>query len=312
MNGLVISFQAVFPMFALMTLGYLLKRRFQLLDSTLQQMNKLVFSVFLPTVLFRNIYTSNPENSVNKELLVFAGIATFLSFLILNLIYSISIRDKSDCATLIQGSFRSNNVLFGIMIISSIYGGEALGESSMLAALTVVIYNLLVVILFETKCSRGVSVRKLLLGIVTNPMILGTMLGFAVLLLQIKLPSVVEQLLSDVSGITTPVALIILGGTFTFGGLRKYSKKILAATVCKLVILPGIMVPVAILSGFREQELINIMALFGSPTAVASFAMADQMGGNRELAGQIIVVSSIISIVTIFGWIYLISMLGFL
>ena len=311
MEEILLSFRVVLPMFILMSLGYVLKRTIHLTDATLKQINKMIFSIFLPVVLFKNIYTSDLLADVNSVLLIFGGITTCITFFTLYFLMPYFVKNRSDAATMVQGIFRSNNVLFGLTIVGSIYpDSEVLGMVSLLAALTVFIYNTLVVFLFESYRDAKMNVIKVMAGVAKNPMVVGIFLGLLFLISGIKLPEMLMDVVSDVGGMATPLALIVLRGTFTFNGFARYRIKLIACALGKLIVIPAVVLPVAILIGFRGAELVSLMSLFSSPTAVASFTMSDQMGGNGELAALIIVVTSICSIFTIFFWTYLGNLYG--
>ncbi len=311
MEGLLLSFRVVFPMCILMSLGYVLKRTIHLTDTTLKQINKMIFAVFLPVVLFRNIYTSDLLSDINPLLLVFGGIATCSTFFILYFLLPRFVKNRSDAGTMVQGIFRSNNVLFGLTIVGAIYpDSDVLGMVSMLAALTVFIYNTLVVFLFESYRDSRMNLLSVLAGVARNPMVIGIAIGIVFLFSRIKLPDMLMDIVGDVGDIATPLALIVLGGTFTFNGFYRYRNKLIVSALGKLVIIPALVLPVAVLIGFRGPELVALMALFSSPTAVASFTMSDQMGGNGELAALIIVVTSVCSIFTLFIWTYIGNLCG--
>jgi len=295
----------------LMTLGYVLKRTIHLTDTTLKQVNKMIFTVFLPVVLFRNIYMSDFLTDVNPVLLVFGGMATFITFLILYFLMPRFVKNRSDAGTMVQGIFRSNNVLFGLTIVGSIYpDSDVLGMVSLLAALTVFIYNTLVVFLFESYRDAKMDVKSVIIGVAKNPMVIGIALGIVMLFSRFRLPDMLTDVVNDIGGIATPLALIVLGGTFTFSGFHRYRTKLIVSALGKLVLIPALVLPVAVLAGFRGPELVALMALFASPTAVASFTMSDQMGGNGELAALIIVVTSVCSVFTIFTWTYIGNLCG--
>ncbi len=311
MEGFLISLRVVFPMCILMVLGYVLKRGLHLTDAALKQMNKMIFTIFLPVVLFENIYNSDLLADVNPLLLAFGAAATLITFLILYILMPHFVHNRSDAGTMVQGIFRSNNVLFGLTIVSSIYpDGDVLGMVSLLAALTVFIYNALVVFLFESYRDSETNVKNVLTGVAKNPMIIGIAAGLVLLLGKVRLPDMIMNVVNDVGGIATPLALIVLGGTFTFTGFTHYRKKLIAAALGKLVIVPASVLPLAVLAGFRGPELVALMALVASPTAVASFTMSDRMGGNGELAALIIVVTSVCSVFTLFVWTFIGSLCG--
>lgn len=311
MESFLLSFNVVFPMCILMTLGYILKRTIHLTDSTLKQVNRMIFAIFLPVVLFKNIYTSDLIADVNPFLLIFGGTATCVTFFLLYFLMPHFVKSRSDAGTMVQGIFRSNNVLFGLTIVGSIYpDSDVLGMVSLLAALTVFIYNTLVVFLFESYRDSKMNLASVLLGVIKNPMVIGILIGILMLFSGIQLPDMIMDVVNDVGGIATPLALIVLGGTFTFNGFNRYRNKLIVSALGKLVIIPGLVLPIAVLAGFKGPELGALMALFASPTAVASFTMSDQMGGNGELAALIIVVTSICSIFTLFAWTFIGNLCG--
>lgn len=313
MEGLLLSLRVVFPMCALMVLGYGMKHLMKLSDITLQQINKMIFNVFLPIVLCLNIYNSDLAADASPRYLAFGAAATLVSFVIIYVLAKRVVKEKSDAATIAQGTYRSNNVLFGLTIVTALYPeSESLGKVSLLAALAVFIYSITVVFLFETYRDGKIKWGKVFIGIIKNPLMIGILVGFVLLITGIKLPGIVASTLSDIGAITTPLALIVLGGTFTFAGFAKYKKQLLGCALGKLVVIPAFVLVFAVMLGFRGEDLAAYMSLFASPTAVSSFAMADQMGGNGELAALIIVATSVLSLLTLFGWIYLFNMLGYI
>ena len=117
---------------------------------------------------------------------------------------------------------------------------------------------------------------------------------------------------NDVSSLATPMSLIVLGGIFTFEGLRKYKKELIFVSVGRLILVPAVVVCLSLLMGFKGANLAGLMVMAGAPAAVSSCAMAEQMGGDAELAGLIIVVTSVLSVFTIFLWIFGLNLAGVL
>ena len=174
------------------------------------------------------------------------------------------------------------------------------------------LYNVLAVISLEIFNGRRPNILKILLGIVTNPLIIGSVVGVLFLLFHIELPTVLYETVSDISGIATPLAFIILGASFNFGDVGKYARELSLVLGCKLVIFPVLFLGIALLLGFRDAPLAVLLTVFGAPIAVSSFTMAQQMGGDHALAGQLVVFSSIFSIVTMFLFIFLLKEMAFL
>lgn len=182
----------------------------------------------------------------------------------------------------------------------------------MLIAVVVPIFNFLAVIILEIFRGGRIDVKKIVKGIITNPLILSSMAGLILLFLNIKLPYFIEKSINDISKIATPLALIILGGSFEFNKVSGNIKQIFIGVMGKLIIVPIIFIPIAIKLGFRYIELATLMIMLTAPTAVSSFTMAEQMDGDGELAGQLVVFSSAASVFTIFIWIFIIKQLGYI
>jgi predicted permease len=315
MNHIILAFRVVFPLMFMMSVGYLLNRIRLTDDHSLNVMNKLIFRVFLPLLLFLNIYSLKPEDAFNHEnirLLIYAAICVISTILILHLIVSALVKDKKKGSVIIQGIFRSNLILFGIAIASSIYGPNHIGKVSLLAAFIVPLYNILAVILLEYYRGGKVNYKQLIINILKNPLIIAAIFAFLLLILRIELPDFLLVPISDMSKISTPLAFIVLGATFRFSRLAGNMKYLIAVVLGKLIVMPAFVLLFAILFNFQGEALLALLGAFASPTAVSSFTMAKEMDADGELAGQIVVFTSIISILTIFIWIILLKYINFI
>jgi predicted permease len=155
----------------------------------------------------------------------------------------------------------------------------------------------------------NVKIGKLITDIVTNPLIIGCALGAAFLLLGIKLPTFLESAVSDAASIASPLAIVALGAGFNFSSIKGSIKELAITVLSRLLIVPALAITAAVLLGFRGEALVCLMVVFGAPTAVSSFSMAQQMGGDEDLAAQVVVFSSSLCMFTLFGWIFLLSSL---
>ena len=312
MESFILAFRVVFPLLCLMVLGYYLKQKKFMEEKTLNQMNRVVFNVFLPFMLFKNIYKTEMAEGLDFGIVLFALLAVMGIFIFLCLTIPRVEKRKERSSVIIQGLYRSNFVLLGISIVSSIYGEGNIGMTAFVAATIIPLYNVLAVILFETFCTGECHIGGILRGIVKNPLIRASVLGFIFLAAGIKIPSPVMTVINDVSSLATPMSLIVLGGIFTFEGLRKYQKELIFVSVGRLVLVPALVVCLSLLIGFKGANLAGLMVMAGAPAAVSSCAMAEQMGGDAELAGLIIVVTSVLSVFTIFMWIFGLNLAGVL
>ena len=312
MNSLSLASSAVVPLFLMMSLGYFLKINNTFNDSFLKQLNKLCFKVFLPLVLFINIYNSDFKSMFSFKLISFALISVFASFILLMFIIPIIEKNNSNKGVIIQGIFRSNFILFGIPITQAIYGDSNTEITSILVAFVIPVYNVLSVVALNVFSDVKQSNKKIAKDIIINPFIISTLVAMFFVFTNIKIPLLIKDTIVDISSIATPLALIVLGGSFSFKSLGKYNKPLMISIVGKLIILPLIFVPLSILFGFKQVHLVSLMVMFASPTAVSTFTMAQNAKLNDELAGQIVVINSILSIVTIFIWISILNYLTLL
>lgn len=312
MENLILSFNVVVPLFINIMFGYVIKR-IRLVDSkTLKVMNNVTFKTFLPLLLFYNVYKTKLDGTINARLMIFAPIAIFTACILAAMIVLMIEKENKRRGVLIQAIFRSNFVLFGLPVVISLFGEESAGVTAMLIAVIVPMFNFLAVIILEMFRGGKIDIRKIVQGIITNPLILSSMMGLILLFLNIRLPYFIEKSINDISKIATPLALIILGGSFEFSKISGNLKQILIGIAGKLIVVPIIFVPIAIKLGFRHIELASLMIMLTAPTAVSSFTMAEQMGGDGELAGQLVVFSSAISVFTIFIWIFVVKQLGYI
>ena len=312
MQNFIVTANVILPTFIMIGLGYFLKQIKLFDDHTLKTMNNITFKTFLPLLLFYNVYKTNVREGFNPRLMIFAGASIITSFLVTWFIISRLEKDNKKKGVLIQGIFRSNFVLFGMPISISLFGEQLAGIPSMLIAVIVPIYNFLAVIILEIYRGENINFKKILKGIITNPLILASILGILMNIIGIKLPDVAEHTVSDLAKVATPLALVILGGSFDFTTISASKKQLVGAVIGRLIIIPGVFIPIGISLGFRNMELVTLIVMFAAPTAISSFTMAQQMEADSELAGNIVVFSSGFAMVTMFLWVFIVKQMGYI
>ena len=313
MQNFLISFNVVFPIFLMMALGFLLKALKIMSETTVKQVNNVIFRVFLPLMLFKNVYESDIDSVFDPKLILFAAISVISLVLVLFILIPLIEKDNAKRGVLIQGIFRSNFVIFGLPITEALCGTGVSGSASVLVAIIIPIYNLFAVITLEYFGDKKAGFKKIIKGIVTNPLIIASVLGLLVSLCGLKFPSVIEKSVSSVASITTPLALIILGASINFGAVKCNLKDILIGVLGRLVAVPAIFLSLAVfVFGFRGPDLAILLALFATPAAVSSFTMAQQMGGDDDLAGEIVMFGTTACVLTVFLWILLFVNKGWL
>lgn len=306
MDNIILAFQVVFPLILMMSVGYAVRQLKITDESSLNVINKLVFRVFLPLLLFLNIYTLKPEEALNADngkLLLLSVLCITGVIILTHLLFPRFVKDNKRVSVMIQGTFRSNLVIFGIPIAASIYGDNHIGIVSLLAAFIVPFYNLLAVIVLEYYRGSKIKLKSLFLGIIKNPLIIASLFAFLIILLGIRIPDTILSPLQSMSKVATPLAFVVLGGTFHFNKLAHNIKPLLVVSLGRLILSPALLFVLAILLGFRNEALVALIGVAASPTAVSSFTMAMEMDADGELAGQIVIVTSIACIITLFLWV---------
>lgn len=312
MENLILSITVVLPLFITMTLGYFFKS-IKLFDAhTVKQMNNLVFKSFLPILLFYNVYKADLSMGFRPKLMAFAVLSIISIFLVLCIIIPKIETDNKRIGVLIQAIFRSNFILFGLPVTISLLGEENVGIPTLIISIVIPTFNFLSVIALEMHQDGKINYKNIIKGIITNPLIIASLIGVFMLITGIKFPQFLDKTLLDLSKVATPLALIILGASFEFSAVSGRLKQIIIGVIGKLIIVPCIFIPISILVGFRDIELATLLIMFSAPVAINSFTMADQMGADSELAGQIVVFSSIFAVFTIFLWIFIVKNLGYM
>ncbi len=315
MSDLLFSLNAVAPLFILMSLGYIARQVNFVSDSFLSETNKFVFRFSLPLMLFQNIQ-SNFQGSLSDFRLIYAALGGVLAIIVLScLLVPLFVKKQGQRGSVIQGIYRSNFIIYGVPLATSMYGKEALLPVSMLLTVIIPVYNISAVCIlsyFSEKQQGGFSWRKVFLDILKNPLIIGCFSGIACGLLGVRFPLFIDKPMTDLAGIAAPLALFVMGGEFRFRKLSDNLWKVFFATFARLIIIPALAVLAFVYMGFREMELCALLTLFATPTAVVSFIMAENMGCDGELSGQIVVATTLFSSLTIFFFVYFLRLQGFL
>ncbi len=314
MESLTVSFNAVAPIFILMLVGYFLKTIKVTDKKGFDTMNKMVFKVFLPVLLFYNIYKTDIGKILDVKLICFTVVGILAIYIVGYFAVMGLTKDNNKRGVMLQGFFRSNYALLGVPLIMYIYGEGAVGLPSLLLSIVIPIYNVLAVFTLERFCGdkKDFNFGQVLKDVVKNPLIIGCLIGLACLLTGFRLPDILEKSVKDISSVATPLSIIVLGAEFDHSTIKESSNELLITVLAKLVIVPLIMVASAVVLGFRDVALACVLITFGAPVAVSSFAMVQQMGGDEHLAAHVVIMSSAACLLTLFGWIYSLSALGLL
>lgn len=336
-NILFTAVNAVMPIILLILLGYLLKRKGFLSKEFLKIGNKLVFNVCLPCMLFVNVYEIEGFSAIRWDIVIYCIVMLLLIF-VLGLITAIATTKVPERrGVILQCTFRSNFAIIGLSLAGALGGEEAMAVAAIVSAFTVPAFNILAVIALsmfirDPGASRN-SLRSVLINIAKNPLIIGVALGMVCLALRGFQSAVfgetvfslsvhlkfLYKVLENLMAITTPLALIVLGGQFEFSAVKGMRREILVGTVWRIILAPLLGIGCAILlSSYTSllrcgvNEYPALIAMFGSPVAVSSAIMAGSMKNDEQLATQLVVWTSLCSIVTIFLQVCLLMGMGLL
>ena len=307
---LIFSANVVVPIFLLILLGYFLTRIKLWDENFLKIANQVCFKCLLPVLLFYNVATANIFEVFNLKLIIYVCLCACILCGILFLIVPLFIKDKKRRGVMIQGTFRSNFLLFGVPLGLSIGGNEGAVLAAVVASFYVPVINMLSVIsLYVFSESENKSIKSALLGIVKNPLIIGGVSGLIFSLIRnsigFEIPTMIDTTLFNIKSAATPIAFMILGGDLKFKNMLRNIKVSSLSVLGKVVLIPAMMLTVSALLGFDKLEMAILIAVFATPNAVSSYAMARNYEADYELAGEIITLGTMLSIFTMFVFITL-------
>lgn len=312
MEHLIFSLNATMPVFFLMVLGACFRKAGIMEGAFVDKANQFVFKVALPVLLFEDLSNSDFLRVWDTRFVVFCFAST-LGGILLAVLLSMGLKDRSLRGEFIQASYRSSAALLGIAFIKNIYGD--VGMAPLMIIGSVPLYNVMaVVILSFTNPGGAVLDRRMLgktaMGILKNPIILGILTGMAWSLLGLKQPPIMEKTVSSLAGVATPLGLTAMGASFDFGQASQGARAALGASAIKLVLLCAIFLPAAVYLGFRQQQLVAILVMLGSAATVSCFVMARNMGHEGVLSSSVVAITTCGSAFTLTLWLDLIRTLG--
>ena len=312
MDSVIFSLNATMPVFLVIVLGYILKQIGLFTDEFCRVGNKYVFLVALPVLLFRDIAQTNLYEDFELSFVLYCAGVTTLVFLGVWFLAAHILKDKSLVGAFAQASVRSSAAILGIAFVENMYGNAGLAPLMIVSA--VPLFNIYSVIILTFSANGGQhgtgAIRKACINVLKNPIIIGIVLGLPFSLLRIEIPTIPLKMIESVGATATPLALLVVGAGFEGTKALAKIKPTLWATAIKLVFLPAVFLPLAIALGLQDAELVAALIMLGSPTTVSCYVMATNMGNDGELSTSIIVLTTLLSSVTLTGWIFLLRSMG--
>ena len=285
------------PIILVITLGVVLAHLGIITDAFIDAGSRLVFNVTLPALLFVTISETGFEHALNVDLIAYGVLGTVIFYLAMEALAARVVHPPADRGVVVQGAYRSNMGIVGLAYCVNAYGDIAMAAASLYLALVTILYNVLAVITLNRSLHRQGSVAPTLLGIVRNPLIIGIVAALPFSYFGIHLPAVILQTGDYFAQMTLPLALLCTGGSLSLRALRTESSNAAIGTVGKVILSPLVMTGGAFLAGFRGIDLGIVFLMTSAPTAAASYVMVRAMQGNATLAANIIVLSTIGSVI---------------
>ena len=339
MDTLLFALNAILPIVILIFLGYFLKRCGFLEEGWFKKGNKLLFRLILPCLLFVNVYNIESFAAIDWSVVIFAEVIALFLAAAGFLLAKFAIPDPKQKGVIMQCVFRSNFAIIGLPLAESLGGVEGMGIAAVLSAFSIPTFNIMAVIALtvfqQEEGGKKVDLKSIGIKIAKNPLIWGVLCGLIMLGIRSLIPTGADGMpvftlksnlpflfsaINNVAKTCTPLSLIILGGLFDFGAIKGMAKPIVIGTASRIAVVPLFALGAAVLLS-KYTSLLNfdasvypaLVALFASPVAVSSATMAQEMDGNDgTLAGQLVVWTSVFSILTLFLFIYALRSIGLL
>lgn len=313
MEHLIFSLNATIPIFLTMVLGYLFKQCRMIDEPFVKVLNKFNFQVTLPVMLFEDLAGADFASVWDGKYVLFCFGVTFVSIFAIWGISSLLLKEKDVVGEFTQGCYRSSAAVLGLAFIQNIYGTSLMAPLMIIG--TVPLYNVMAVVILsftgpgEHKLNKE-GLKKSIMGIAKNPIIISIVLGIAVSLMHVEFPYIVDKTIHNFSVMASPLALIGLGAGFEG---RKAVKKLRLTAVCtavKLLLLPALFLPVALRMGFTGEKLVAILVMLGSATTPSCYIMAKNMGHEGVLTSGTVVATTFFSSVSLTFWIFVLKYIG--
>lgn len=313
MSNLIYSINATLPIFLLIILGKVLKTAKIINDEFTKTADRYVFRIALPALLFSDLTENNVGSAFDGKYVLFCFLVTIFSIAVLWGLTEKFMKNEEQKGAFIQGSYRSSAAILGLAFINNMY--DSVGMAPLMIIGCVPLYNIFAVIILTLKGDNGgkkPNMKETFINVMKNPILLSILIALPFALLNLHFPSFVNKAIGSVANTATPLALISIGASFEGKKALKKMKPTLLASFIKLILLAGLFLPLAVFFGYRNQELMALLVMLGSPTTVSSYIMAKNTGNDGILTSSIIVLTTLLSSLTLTLWIFVLKSFGVL
>lgn len=313
MSNLIYSINATLPIFLLIILGKVLKTAKIINDEFTKTADRYVFRIALPALLFSDLTENNVGSAFDGKYVLFCFSVTIFSIAVLWGLTEKFMKNEEQKGAFIQSSYRSSAAILGLAFINNMY--DSVGMAPLMIIGCVPLYNIFAVIILTLKGDNGgkkPNMKETFINVMKNPILLSILIALPFALLNLHFPSFVNKAIGSVANTATPLALISIGASFEGKKALKKMKPTLLASFIKLILLASLFLPLAVFFGYRNQELMALLVMLGSPTTVSSYIMAKNTGNDGILTSSIIVLTTLLSSLTLTLWIFVLKSFGVL
>lgn len=313
MSNFLYSINATLPIFLIMILGKVLYKFKIINDDFVRSADKYVFYVALPALVFKDLTENNIRGNFDIKYVLFCFFVTLFVILAIWGLTEIFMKNETEKGAFIQASYRSSAAILGLAFIDNMYNNAGMAPLMIIGA--VPLFNIFAVIILTLKGDNGgkkPDVKTTVINIFKNPILLGILISLPFAFSGITLPAFLNKGISYLANTSSPLALLSIGAGFEGRkAIRKLKPTVVAAFI-KLFLLCGIFLPPALYLGFRNQELVGILIMLGSPTTASCYIMAKNTKNDVVLTSSVIVLTTLLSSISLTMWIYILKSLGFL
>jgi hypothetical protein len=312
MQNLLLAFSVVAPLMVYMLVGAALRKANVVDASVLRGANSIIFYVTLPLMCYRAVASSDLAAMFDTPFLLYMALGILIIFTLTALLVPVFCKENRRRGVMMLSIFRSNDAIFGLPVAAALLGENNLGLMSIGISLCIPLYSILSVAAMEHYRGERIRFGQLLLRLLRNPIVIGCVAGFAVNLLNIELPAILQKPIDGLAAVTSPLAFVLMGGTISFAAVRRNHAAITVVSLLRLLIVPLVVVGSFLLLGFRGEFIVVTLIIFGAPVAMVTYNMAVTMAADDELAGTLVAVTSVLSIVTMFFFIFALKEFAFI
>lgn len=294
------------PIFMIIAFGYLLRSRGFLSEGFISEANRFVFLFPLPFLIFTGIMKANIKDigwlSILSLIMPTAAVivAAFIAALIAGY-------RGGTLGSFIQTTFHGNVTYVGLAVIFYLLGEKGLERGSLLVGTLILFNNAAAVLVLSLSSGKHRNVFKTVASILTTPVIVATFAAMLLVFLRMKLPVVLMKGIAIVANIALPMALIIIGGSISLQMLKKTLRPAIVAALLKVVALPGLAILFCRLFSIDVRDALPAIILLATPTAITAYIMARELGGDAEVASGAVTLTTLVSPVSYFLWMWMLK-----